>query len=216
MYSILLSAGWPIWPLLFISIIGLAIIIERAWYLRQIHIFPKDSLEQVFGVANAISKQKVVSAAEIETLSQISPVTPLFCCALSEKAAGSSADNALEELQARAQTTWLKLDRYLGALATIATVAPLLGLFGTVVGMIEIFGSQGAINGGAGSPQQLAHGISVALYNTAFGLLIAIPALAAWRGLKAMANQRQHECEEFTRQLFKKLYPNSSNTADSK
>ena len=216
MYSILLSAGWPIWPLLFISIIGLAIIIERAWYLRQIHIFPKDSLEQVFGVANAISKQKVVSAAEIGALSQLSPVTPLFCCALSEKAAGSSSDNALEELQARAQTTWLKLDRYLGALATIATVAPLLGLFGTVVGMIEIFGSQGAINGGAGSPQQLAHGISVALYNTAFGLLIAIPALAAWRGLKAMANQRQHECEEFTRQLFKKLYPNSSNTADSK
>ena len=216
MYSILLSAGWPIWPLLFISIIGLAIIIERAWYLRQIHIFPKDSLEQVFGVANAISKQKTVSAAEIGALSQLSPVTPLFCCALSEKAAGSSADNALEELQARAQTTWLRLDRYLGALATIATVAPLLGLFGTVVGMIEIFGSQGAINGGAGSPQHLAHGISVALYNTAFGLLIAIPALAAWRGLKAMANQRQHECEEFTRQLFKKLYPNSSNTADSK
>ena len=63
----------------------------------------------------------------------------------------------------------------------------------------------GAING-AGSPQQLAHGISVALYNTAFGLLIAIPALAAWRGLKAIATQRQRECEEFTRQLFKKLY----------
>jgi biopolymer transport protein ExbB len=82
--------------------------------------------------------------------------------------------------------------------------------------MIEIFGSQGAINGGAGSPQQLAHGISVALYNTAFGLLIAIPALAAWRGLKAMANQRQQECEEFARQLFKKLYPISSNALDNK
>ena len=216
MYSILLSAGWPIWPLLIISIIGLAIIIERAWYLRQIHLFPKDSLEQVFGVANTISQQKAVPAVEIDALNQISPVSPLFCCALSEKVAGSSADSALEELQARAQTTWLKLDRYLGALATIATVAPLLGLFGTVVGMIEIFGSQGAINGGAGSPQQLAHGISVALYNTAFGLLIAIPALAAWRGLKAMANQRQHECEEFTRQLFKKLYPTSSKAADSK
>jgi len=120
---------------------------------------------------------------------------------------GNSADSALEELQATAQSTWLKLDRYLGALATIATIAPLLGLFGTVVGMIEIFGSQGSINGATGSPQQLAHGISVALYNTAFGLLIAIPALAAWRGLRAMANQRQRECEEFTRQIFKKLYP---------
>ena len=105
--------------------------------------------------------------------------------------------------------TWFKLDRYLGILATIATIAPLLGLFGTVVGMIEIFGSQGAISG-AGSPQQLAHGISVALYNTALGLLIAIPALAAWRGLKAIANQRQRECEEFTRQLFKKLYSTES------
>ena len=205
MYSILLSAGWPIWPLLIISVIGLAIILERAWYLRQIHIFPKDSLESTFGVANAISQQKKVSEAEITTIGQLSPVGSLFACILREKASGSSADSALEELQASAQSTWLKLDRYLGALATIATVAPLLGLFGTVVGMIEIFGSQGV-----GSPQQLAHGISIALYNTAFGLLIAIPALAAWRGLRAMANQRQHECEEFTRQLFKKLYPPST------
>ena len=216
MYSILLSAGWPIWPLLIISIIGLAIVIERAWYLRQIHIFPKDSLEAVFGLANAVAQQKAVTESEISTVGQLSPAGPLFACILREKVAGSLADAALEELQASAQTTWLKLDRYLGALETIATGAPLLGLFGTVVGMIEIFGSQGAINGGAGSPQQLAHGISVALYNTAFGLLIAIPALAAWRGLRAMANQRQHECEEFTRQLFKKLYSSHANPADKK
>ena len=207
MYSILLSAGWPIWPLLLISIIGLAIVIERAWYLRQIHQFPKDSLETVFGLANAISQQKTVPEAEINAIGQLSPVGNLFACILREKASGNSADSALEELQASAQSTWLKLERYLGVLATIATVAPLLGLFGTVVGMIEIFGSQGV-----GSPQQLAHGISIALYNTAFGLLIAIPALAAWRGLRAMANQRQHECEEFTRQLFKKLYPHSADT----
>jgi biopolymer transport protein ExbB len=216
MYSILLSAGWPIWPLLLISIIGLAIVIERAWYLRQIHIFPKNGLESVFGMANAISRNKSITEGEITAISQLSPVGPLFACAIREKLAGSSEEAALEELQASAQTSWLKLERYLGALATIATVAPLLGLFGTVVGMIEIFGSQGAINGGAGSPQQLAHGISVALYNTAFGLLIAIPALAAWRGLRAMANQRQHECEEFTRQLFKKLYPSPTNPADKK
>ena len=207
MYSILLSAGWPIWPLLLISIIGLAIVIERAWYLRQIHLFPKDSLETVFGLASAISQQKIVSEAEISAIGQLSPVGNLFSCILREKASGNSADSALEELQASAQSTWLKLERYLGVLATIATIAPLLGLFGTVVGMIEIFGSQGV-----GSPQQLAHGISIALYNTAFGLLIAIPALAAWRGLRAMANQRQHECEEFTRQLFKKLYPHSADT----
>ena len=211
MYSILLSAGWPIWPLLIISILGLAIAIERGWYLRQTHIFPKNCLESVFFLANQlVGNKSTVSEQQIAELANLSPASPLLACALKEKLAGSSTDSALEELQVSAQSTWLKLDRYLGALATIATVAPLLGLFGTVVGMIEIFGSQGAINGAAGSPQQLAHGISVALYNTAFGLLIAIPALAAWRGLRAMANQRQRECEEFTRQLFKKLYPNDA------
>lgn len=211
MYSILLSAGWPIWPLLIISIIGLAIVLERSWYLRKIHIFPKNCLESVFSLTNQMVKDKsAVSEPQVMDLANISPASPLLACALKEKLNGSSSEAALEELQASAQATWQKFDRYLGALATIATIAPLLGLFGTVVGMIEIFGSQGAINGSAGSPQQLAHGISVALYNTAFGLLIAIPALAAWRGLRAIANQRQRECEEFTRQIFKKLYPTDS------
>ncbi|MEA9598593.1 MotA/TolQ/ExbB proton channel family protein [Polynucleobacter sp. AP-Sanab-80-C2] len=209
MYSILLSAGWPIWPLLIISIIGLAILIERSWYLRQVHIFPKGCLETAFTLANQVVSQKTLASEQITQLAQLSPASPLLACVLREKSAGNNTQSALEELQAVAQATWLKFDRYLGALATIATIAPLLGLFGTVVGMIEIFGSQGAING-AGSPQQLAHGISVALYNTAFGLLIAIPALAAWRTLRAIANQRQRECEEFTRQLFKKLYPTES------
>jgi len=209
MYSILLSAGWPIWPLLIISIIGLAILIERSWYLRQVHIFPKGCLETAFTLANQVVSQKTLASEKITQLAQLSPASPLLACVLREKSAGNNTQSALEELQAVAQATWLKFDRYLGALATIATIAPLLGLFGTVVGMIEIFGSQGAING-AGSPQQLAHGISVALYNTAFGLLIAIPALAAWRTLRAIANQRQRECEEFTRQLFKKLYPTES------
>ena len=206
MYTILLSAGWPIWPLLLISIIGLAIVIERAWYLRKIQVFPAGSLETAFTLATQLESGKTVPSSEIERLARLSPAMPLLTSVLQEKLSGSSSEAALEELQATAQTTWHKLERYLGALATIATIAPLLGLFGTVVGMIEIFGSQGAISSGSASPQQLAHGISVALYNTAFGLLIAIPALAAWRGLRAMANQRERECEEFTRQLFKKLF----------
>jgi len=207
MYTILLTAGWPIWPLLIISIIGLAIVIERTWYLRKIQVFPSGSLEIAFTLASQLESGKTVPTSEIDRLARLSPAMPLLAGVLQERISGASNEAALEELQAIAQSTWHKLERYLGALATIATVAPLLGLFGTVVGMIEIFGSQGAINGGAASPQQLAHGISVALYNTAFGLLIAIPALAAWRGLRAMANQRQRECEEFTRQLFKKLFP---------
>ena len=86
-----------------------------------------------------------------------------------------------------------KLQRYLGALATIASAAPLLGLLGTVIGMIEIFASQGGAGGmgtspGGGDPTQLAHGISIALYNTAFGLLIAIPALIFWRHFRALVD----------------------------
>jgi biopolymer transport protein ExbB len=213
MYSILLAAGWPIWPLLVISILGLAILIERAWYLRKKHIIRKETIEQAFN-ANA---RDVANSEFLSDLSASSPIGVLLAGVLREQALGHSAEAAIEELQILAQNLWAKLDRYLGGLATIATVAPLLGLFGTVIGMIEIFGSQGGSIGGsvnaasvgATNPQQLAHGISIALYNTAFGLLIAIPALAGWRVLRAVADQRQRECEECTRQLFKKLYPNS-------
>ncbi|NBV81133.1 MAG: MotA/TolQ/ExbB proton channel family protein [Burkholderiaceae bacterium] len=213
MYSILLAAGWPIWPLLAISILGLAILIERAWYLRKKHIIRKETIELAFN-ANA---RDVANSEFLSDLSASSPIGVLLAGVLREQALGHSAEAAIEELQILAQNLWAKLDRYLGGLATIATVAPLLGLFGTVIGMIEIFGSQGGSMGGsvnaasvgATNPQQLAHGISIALYNTAFGLLIAIPALAGWRVLRAVADQRQRECEECTRQLFKKLYPNS-------
>jgi len=92
-----------------------------------------------------------------------------------------------------------ELNKYLNALATIATLAPLMGLFGTVLGMIEIFASQG----GTSNPTQLAQGISMALYNTAFGLLIAIPAIAGWRFLRGMANNRQDELNEATRLFIK-------------
>jgi biopolymer transport protein ExbB len=213
MYTILLAAGWPIWPLLAVSIFGLAILIERSWYLRKKRVLPTGVLQEAFEIAAQVNQgiggrqPDPQLATLINSISNSSPVGSLLACALAERMAGAPANHALEELQATADAVWLKLDRYLGALATIATVAPLLGLFGTVVGMIEIFASQGSA---VGNPLQLAHGISVALYNTAFGLLIAIPALAAWRLLRSMADQRQRECEEFTRQLFKKLYPNAS------
>ena len=210
MYTILLSAGWPIWPLLALSIFGLAILMERSWYLRQGHIAPRTDLEVAFGLAEGIASRKAIPTGLIQDLRQSSVIGTLLASILSEKQAGHSAGQALEELAALADIAWVKLERYLGALATIATLAPLLGLFGTVVGMIEIFGSQGIVTGSGGNPQQLANGISIALYNTAFGLLIAIPAYAGWRGLRAMADQRQRECEEFARQLFKKLYPENT------
>ena len=210
MYTILLSAGWPIWPLLALSIFGLAILMERSWYLRPGRITPQTDLEVAFGLAEGMASGKAAPTGLIQDLRQSSVIGTLLASILSEKQSGHSANQAIEELAVLADTSWIKLERYLGALATIATLAPLLGLFGTVVGMIEIFGSQGIVTGSGGNPQQLANGISIALYNTAFGLMIAIPAYAGWRGLRAMADQRLRECEEFARQLFKKLYPENT------
>ena len=98
------------------------------------------------------------------------------------------------------------LEKYLSALATIASAAPLLGLLGTVIGMIEIFGSQGASQTtGAGDPAQLARGISIALYNTAFGLIVAIPALIFWRYFRARIDDYlltlELSAEQFVRHL---------------
>ena len=97
-----------------------------------------------------------------------------------------------------------RLERYLNTIGTIAAAAPLLGLLGTVIGMIEIFGSQ-APTGGS-NPAQLAHGISVALYNTAFGLIIAIPALIFWRYFRARVDEYlltlELAAERFARHLI--------------
>jgi biopolymer transport protein ExbB len=99
-----------------------------------------------------------------------------------------------------------RLERYLSALATIASAAPLMGLFGTVVGMIEIFGAQ-IPSGGAtgGNPAQLAHGISVALYNTAFGLIVAIPSLIFWRYFRARVDGYLLNLELASERLVRQL-----------
>jgi biopolymer transport protein ExbB len=95
------------------------------------------------------------------------------------------------------------LERFLNAIGTIATAAPLLGLLGTVIGMIEIFGSQ---TPGTGNPAQLAHGISVALYNTAFGLVIAIPSLVMWRHFRNRVDYFTVELEIAAERFVRHFY----------
>ena len=111
-----------------------------------------------------------------------------------------------------------QMERYLNALATIATAAPLMGLFGTVIGMIEIFGSQSpGGNGGVANPQQLAHGISMALYNTAFGLMVAIPSLMFYRYFRGVINEyritMEQACERMVPQLMRHTVSRSGNSA---
>lgn len=184
MFSIIQAAGWPIWPLLACSVLALALVIERFISLKSAKIAPPKLLEEVLRVA----RTSVPAPDVVTQLEQNSALGEVLASGLRALNASPrcSEDDLRSAMQGAGRVVAHRLERYLSALATIASVAPLMGLFGTVVGMIEIFGSQ-APTGGAtgGNPAQLAHGISIALYNTAFGLIVAIPSLIFWRYFRA-------------------------------
>jgi len=186
LFSIIQAAGWPIWPLIACSIVGLALIIERFLSLRAVRVAPPLLLDE----AISVSSQTVPTAQVVQQLAGNSVLGELLAAGLRQLQQKPSSTEAelRASLEAAGRFAAAKLEKYLGALATIASIAPLLGLLGTVVGMIEIFASQagpGGLTPGGGNPEQLAHGISIALYNTAFGLIIAIPALMFWRYFRA-------------------------------
>lgn len=184
MLSIIQAAGWPIWPLIASSILALALIIERFISLMTAKIAPPQLLDEVLNVSRSnVPNPDVV--AQLEKNSALGEVLASGLRALNINPNCTEAD-LRSSMEGSGRVVAHRMERYLSALATIASAAPLMGLFGTVVGMIEIFGSQ-TPSGGApgGNPAQLAHGISIALYNTAFGLIIAIPALIFWRYFRA-------------------------------
>ncbi|HET7597868.1 MAG TPA: MotA/TolQ/ExbB proton channel family protein [Burkholderiales bacterium] len=176
MFAIIEAAGWPIWPLLLCSVIALAIIGERWWSLRQNAVMPKHLLAQVVQEY----RQNGISTQLLSRLYDNSPLGVIFAAGLRNvKMAPAVMRESVEE---SGRLVAIELDRFLTSLGTIAAIAPLLGLFGTVVGMIEIFGSQGPKGG---DPLMLAHGISIALYNTAFGLVVAVPSMIFYRYFRA-------------------------------
>jgi biopolymer transport protein ExbB len=175
LFAIIQAAGWPIWFLLLASVIAVALIIERSVSLRSTKIVPPTLLDQVM----AVYARQGVNADVLDKLAKDSPLGEVLAAGLrNEKSPRHVMKEAIEE-EGRAVAH--NLERFLTTLGTIATAAPLLGLFGTVVGMIEIFASQSP---GGANPQQLAHGISIALYNTAFGIAISIPSLIFYRHYK--------------------------------
>ena len=179
MYAIIEAAGWPIWFLLLASVVAVSVIIERLLYLRRERILPSTLLPEVIEVTRA----NRVNPELVAQLEQNSPLGLML-------AAGVRNVNAPREVMKEAieeagRATAHQLERYLTTLGTVATLAPLLGLFGTVVGMIELFGAQDAAGG---SPAALAHGISTALYNTGFGLAVAMPALVFFRHFRALVD----------------------------
>ena len=172
MFAIIHAAGWPIYFLLAVSVIAVALIIERFMILRKEKIVPGGLLEKVL----AAYQKQGVSEDMLEKLSQDSPLGRVLASGLRNYR--SSRDVMKDAIEEAGSAVAHELERFLTTLGTIATISPLMGLFGPVVGMIEIFGSQSPTGS---NPQELAHGISVALYNTGFGLVIAIPAMIFFR-----------------------------------
>lgn len=177
MFSIVEAAGWPIWPLIACSVIALAIIGERMWALRRNAVLPRHLLAQVVNEY----RQNGITPDSAGRLATNSPLGQVFAGGL--RNINSPPDVMKEAIEESGRAVAIELERFLTTLGTIAAIGPLLGLFGTVIGMIEIFGAstpQGGTN-----PLVLAHGISIALYNTAFGLVVAVPSMIFYRYFRA-------------------------------
>jgi biopolymer transport protein ExbB len=199
--TIIQAAGWPIWPLILCSIAALALILERFTSLRRARIAPEGLIDEVITVA----KHGTPNADVLQKLHDNSVLGMVLASGLKASVTAGRADeeNLRQAFESAGRAAAHRLERYLNAIATIASAAPLLGLLGTVIGMIEIFGSQSPGNGT--NPAVLAHGISVALYNTAFGLMVAIPSLIAHRYFRGRVNDYLHDMEQASERLLQFL-----------
>jgi len=198
--SIIQAAGWPIWPLLICSIAALALVIERFSSLRIARVAPTRLLDEVISVTRA----HLPAAEVVNKLHENSVLGTVLAAGLraviAEPRITEPGLRAAFESAGRAAVH--RLERYLNTLGTIASAAPLLGLMGTVIGMIEIFGSQAP---SGSNPVMLAHGISIALYNTAFGLMIAIPTLMFYRYFRGLVDAYTLDMEQASDRLVPHL-----------
>jgi len=186
-FAIVEAAGWPIWLLILASIIALGLIGERLYSLRNRNIIPPNLLDETVREL----KQRGVSDTMLARLNAHSPLGRVFAAGL--KNVKSTPEVMKESIEEAGRTVVHELERFLTTLGTIASISPLLGLFGTVVGMIEIFGAQNAVGN---TPAVLAHGISVALYNTAYGLIVAVPSMIFYRHFRAQVDSFVIEMEQ--------------------
>jgi biopolymer transport protein ExbB len=201
LFSIIQAAGWPIWPLLLCSIAALALIVERFSSLRASRVMPPRLLDEVISVTRA----HLPAADVVNKLADNSVLGSVLASGLRTVLAEPriTEDALRASFESAGRSAVHRLERYLNSLGTIASAAPLLGLLGTVIGMIEIFGSQAP--SGGNNPALLAHGISVALYNTAFGLIIAIPSLMFYRYFRGLVDAYTLEMEQASDRLVPHL-----------
>jgi len=196
MWEIILAAGWPIWPLIFASIIALAIIGERFWSLRVEIVAPGDLLPEVQNLLNqgTIKKDVIAKIKEHSLLGEI------FASALINS--NTSAAHIKEAIEESGRSVSYKLEKYLSTLGTIAAVAPLLGLLGTVIGMVDLFSS---FTNSGHDVAVFARGISVALYNTAAGIVVAVPAMIFYRFFRSKVDDLIFDMEQQALKLIESM-----------
>ncbi|MDT0635890.1 MotA/TolQ/ExbB proton channel family protein [Spectribacter hydrogenoxidans] len=175
MWELVVAGGWVMLPLLLCSIGALAIGLERAWALRVSLVLPARIDQRLDSLA-----ARPLSAGELKSLHEDSPLGRILAAGLAVR--GDDPRVIRERIEEAGREVVHELERYLNTLGTIAAVAPLLGLLGTVIGMIKVFAAITAA--GVGDAQPLAGGISEALLTTAAGLCVAIPALVLYRTLR--------------------------------
>ena len=196
MWEIIQAAGWPIWPLILTSIIGVAIILERFWSLRKSQIIPDGLIVEI----KTMIKQNNLDNNKVNILKNSSPLGDLLAVAIAKRK--DSVEVIKSALDERAGIIIHNLERYLGVLVTIATVAPLLGLFGTIIGMVELFSS---FTSSGHDVAVFARGISIALYNTAGGIVVAVPAMIAYRFFRSKIDNYLNEMEHYAIQIVEIL-----------
>ena len=186
MWEIIEAAGWPIWPLIATSVYGFAIILERAWALRVSKIMPRHLIDTV----HLMLRQGVMKKENLDELRGSSPFGEIIYTALKNKDA--SLEVLKDSIEESAGLVAHRLEVNINALGTISTVAPLLGLFGTIVGMVELFSS---FTSSGHDVAIFARGISVALYNTAGGIVVAVPAMIAFRYYRSKVENFMNEMQ---------------------
>ena len=196
MWEIIQAAGWPIWPLILTSIIGVAIILERFWSLRKSQIIPDGLIVEI----KTMIKQNNLDNNKVNILKNSSPLGDILAVAIAKRK--DSVEVIKSALDERAGIIVHNLERYLGVLVTIATVAPLLGLFGTIIGMVELFSS---FTSSGHDVAVFARGISIALYNTAGGIVVAVPAMIAYRFFRSKIDNYLNEMEHYAIQIVEIL-----------
>ncbi|HXD83578.1 MAG TPA: MotA/TolQ/ExbB proton channel family protein [Rudaea sp.] len=197
MLEILIAGGWPMVPILLCSAVALAIILERFWSLRRKSVVPAELGEQVL----AWARTRKLDPGHIETLRANSPLGEILAAALSVRM--RSREIIKERVEDTGRHVVHRLERFLNTLGTIALISPLLGLLGTVFGLIEMFFA--VMVSGVGDPLKMAGGIGQALVCTAAGLCVAIPAYFFHRYFRGRVADYVVDMEEQTIRLIDEL-----------